>query len=116
MHDHVNITHRSPCTKGHPHHTRDADVVDKETKFDGSASYECEDDFSSGKTVDYTSDLTDCIHGGARNHLSRMQTNASGSPEASFLQLCNHKTSRMCSQRGRNGFSPYKKGSCEITQ
>ncbi len=26
------------------------------------------------------------------------------------------KTSRACSHRGRNGFSPYKKGSCSITQ
>ncbi len=26
-----------------------------------------------------------------------------------FLQLCGHNTSRVCSHRGRNGFSPHKK-------
>ncbi len=33
-----------------------------------------------------------------------------------LLQLCDHTTSPMCSQRGRNEFSPYKNGSCSITQ
>ena len=36
--------------------------------------------------------------------------------ERYVLQLCNHKTNRVCLHRGRNGFSPYKKGSCSITQ
>ncbi len=33
-----------------------------------------------------------------------------------FLQLCDHKTCRVCSHLGRNGFLPYEKGSCSITQ
>ncbi len=43
-----------------------------------------------------------------------------------ILQLCDHKTCRMCSQKGRNGFSPHKnmapfstkgleKSSCDFT-
>ncbi len=33
-----------------------------------------------------------------------------------IVQLCCHKTDPLCSDRGRNGFSPNKKGSCSITE
>ncbi len=32
-----------------------------------------------------------------------------------FIPLCDHTTYRVCSHRGRNGLSPYKNGSCSIT-
>ncbi len=39
-----------------------------------------------------------------------------GNTSTRLEQHCDHKTCRMCSHCGRNGFLPNKKGSCSITQ
>ncbi len=43
-------------------------------------------------------------------------TSRTGRKKPTVLHLCGHKTSRACSHRGRNDFSPYKNCSCLITQ